>query len=562
MGRSSRAHRWWASVGAGAIAFALSLPARAAEEIRVYYGMLGISLKIDALETYAETGETDRQLQFYLSRVPADKRAIFREALTAGYTDASPVHLWNFFNTPMGERAIQDIGRIITLPGGSNGYLGLRSALVLSAASPEGLSLLGVLKQFPVGIRIDAAELLKAARRAERLALTTRIASETMSQLSAAEAAVPPSADYENLPDLREPGDRGVDTEIVTLTDASREREMYVQLHYPEQWRDGSTPVAIISHGLGDRPEAFSGLAEHLASRGYFVAAPQHPGSDYLQQQAMLEGRSGEVFKRDEFIDRPRDVSFVLDTLEARNASDFGGRLDLDRVAVIGHSFGGYTVLALGGATIDFDHLEVACTDLESPNLSLLLQCRALELPRQDYDLRDPRVGVVVAANPVGSQTFGASGYANVAVPTILYAGTYDPAAPAAEEQILVFPQLPERNPNYLGVIQGQAHVDISQVDAGLVEALDAVPDAKLPSQTLVDGYVRATTSAFLEVHLLGNADFEPYLHSAYAQYLSAPTPNNQLFWISNASRAGLTEVIATVAAELGLPAYLEDANQ
>jgi len=49
-------------------------------------------------------------------------------------------------------------------------------------------------------------------------------------------------------------------------------------------------------------------------------------------------------------------------------------------VVAIGHWFGSYTVLAFGGATFEFDRLELACEDLGSPNLSLLLQCRKVML--------------------------------------------------------------------------------------------------------------------------------------------------------------------------------------
>lgn len=47
----------------------------------------------------------------------------------------------------------------------------------------------------------------------------------------------------------------------------------------------------LISHGLWDSPASFEGWARHLASHGYTVLLPYHPGSDQSQQQAMLSGK-------------------------------------------------------------------------------------------------------------------------------------------------------------------------------------------------------------------------------------------------------------------------------
>jgi len=515
----------------------------------VFYSILGISLDVESLETYAETGVADRQLQFYLSRVSEERRDQFREALTRSYDDLDPLYLYNFFRTPTGESMLQQIGTLIQLPGGIDGARSLRGALVGAALSPEGLSLLEVLKQFPIAIELDAAELIEATKRIEILATGTEIATDVMEQLTAAEAALDPETDYTELPDIRQLGPRGVVAETITLTDAERDRELYVNLYYPEQWREGSTPVVVMSHGLSSNPENFDKQARHLASYGYFVAAPQHPGSDLRQTERMLAGLSDVVFELDEFVDRPRDVSFVLDTLAARNASDYGDRLDLERVAAVGHSFGGYTVLALAGAQLNFESLETACGPrFASPNLSLLLQCRALELPRREYDLRDPRIVAVSALNPIASSLFSERGMGQVETPVAIYSGTYDPAAPAALEQIGTFPWLPDDIPQYLGVIEGQAHVDLSQLDAGVLEAIEAVPDVSVPPQPVFDDYIHATGLAFAEVHLLGNADYEPYLQASYANYISIE--ENALLWISEVMKPPLTEFVDTFERE------------
>ena len=48
--------------------------------------------------------------------------------------------------------------------------------------------------------------------------------------------------------------------------------------------------LVVMSHGLWDDPESFEGWGEVLAAHGYTVLLPDHPGSDFNQQKAMLAG--------------------------------------------------------------------------------------------------------------------------------------------------------------------------------------------------------------------------------------------------------------------------------
>ena len=105
-----------------------------------------------------------------------------------------------------------------------------------------------------------------------------------------------------------------------------------------------------------------------------------------------------------EFIDRPKDISYVIDELERRNQIAMRGKLDLNKIAVIGHSFGGYTALAVAGATLEFEHLAQECPG--SLNLSLLLQCNALNLDPEVYSLKDERVKAIALTNPLKSTIF------------------------------------------------------------------------------------------------------------------------------------------------------------
>ena len=128
-------------------------------------------------------------------------------------------------------------------------------------------------------------------------------------------------------------------------------------------WRPASAPatkapLVIFSHGFGGCATQSTFLTEALANRGYFVVAPQHQDARCggVQQQSGRGARSRpqEPFQNPEawsdrtFVDRADDVRAVLDAIA--HDRDLAARVDVGRVALAGHSLGGYTVVGLAGA--------------------------------------------------------------------------------------------------------------------------------------------------------------------------------------------------------------------
>jgi len=118
-------------------------------------------------------------------------------------------------------------------------------------------------------------------------------------------------------------------------------------------------PVVVLRTGASLGVLTYSTLAEDLASHGYFVV-----GFDAPYRTGVVVFPDGRVIERtpennpELFENRPKasrlnelltawtaDIGFVLDQLERLNASDpsgkFTGRLDMTRVGIFGHSFGG-----------------------------------------------------------------------------------------------------------------------------------------------------------------------------------------------------------------------------
>lgn len=520
-----------------------SLPVQSAEKIFFTYDPLNLSVRVNSLEEYAQKGTINPDLAFYFQFTTPEQQAAFREALTKPI-NLDPVVVSRFFNTNIGEDILTRIGKGITIHGGRNGKYALRAALVKGAMEPGGFTLLNVLKNLPTDMQVQGEYVLGFAQEAQKIVLATETLITEFRQLTAAEAATDPRVDYAKLPDLRKAGPYQVTKQVWNLTDPSRNRSLYVDVYVPQALPAGRIPVIVFSHGLASRPEDYRTGLERLASYGFLIAAPQHPGSDSIWAKETLAGYHKDAFDLNEFINRPKDISFVIDELERRNAPEFQNRLDLQNVGIGGHSFGGYTALAIAGAEIDFEHLQQDCDRLYSGlNIALLLECQALKLPRQTYNFRDNRVKAVFAANPVNRSIFGPKGLAKIAIPTLLGSGSYDPATPPALEQASSFTWLTTPN-KYWAMVEGQAHVNFSELDAGLTKSLEAIENLTLPSQTLITSYATAIEIPFFEFYINKNEQFRPYLQSAYAEYLSQGE-EFKLDFISQASSGKLAEIIA-----------------
>ncbi|MEA5534522.1 alpha/beta hydrolase [Crocosphaera sp. XPORK-15E] len=499
-----------------------ALPSYAAEKISFVFDSLILSIPVSDLETYATQGNLSQQLTRYFSLAGAteEDKAAFRQALLKK-APVDPLLVSRLLNTEEGERLLSYFGKVINVQGGRNGKFLLRGAIVKAALDPEGLTLINVLNNLSTNVQIDLRQALNLAQQIDLIVNATSLFVGEVDRLAQVEAEQTKNVNFSQLSDPRQRGPFEVKKQTWNLTDEKRQRRFYVDVYQPQTLQSEKVPVIIISHGLSSRPEDFSRWAQHLASSGYVVALPQHPGSDIKQTKNLIEGLSRQIFVRNEFIDRPLDVTYTIDELERRNKSSFEGRLNLNNVGVLGHSFGGYSVLAVAGAIPDFDRLEEVCNlEIGYLNTALVLQCRALKLEQKDYNFKDPRVKAVFVINPVNSGLFGSKSLGKIDVPVFISAGSYDPATPFIFEQVISYPRL-NVSDKYLQLQEGQAHVDFSQLDAGITDMLKMATDLTLPSPQLLDDYTNSMTLSFFEVYLHKNPEYLPFLSSAYANYLS-----------------------------------------
>ncbi len=184
--------------------------------------------------------------------------------------------------------------------------------------------------------------------------------------------------------------------------------------------------LILLSHGLRGSELGHSRLAEALAARGYLVAALRHPGDNWMDGSLLTN--TPERY----FFERPRQVSRVIDALlgdprwKDRIARDAKG----PRIGALGHSAGGYTVLALAGGVPDLAQSFRHCRE-EGKDDPLFCKTRGPGTPASHSTapagppLKDDRVRAVVALAPVGV-LFTAESLAKVQVPVAIYAGVQD----------------------------------------------------------------------------------------------------------------------------------------
>ena len=117
-------------------------------------------------------------------------------------------------------------------------------------------------------------------------------------------------------------------------------------------------PVVIFSPGNGTNIEFYASLISEIASHGYIVVGINHPYdvpavklsrgtiAQYDRDQWLLESSAHQAYIADRIKVRTMDLLFALAQLESVNSnasSPLVGLLDLDAVAVAGHSLGGIT---------------------------------------------------------------------------------------------------------------------------------------------------------------------------------------------------------------------------
>ena len=518
--------------------FGISNYAQTAERIYASYSAFQRSISINTLEKFAVDGEIGEDLAVYARYLKREQIAELRQVLTS-QIKVHPTAVSQFLYTSQGEFMLRRLGEVIRTESGKSmpGFDGLRSAFILAADEPGGLTLLNILRKYPNrSIHIDVVGTFEIVTQLESLINETNKAVAAVSAKSDTEAAhFQTAAIIDGLPRLNPREKFVVKQQTLKFFDVTRGRLLSTDIYLPNI--RSSVPVIVISHGIGTDSSNFRYLANHLATNGFAVVVPNHPGSNSKQIKALLNSGASEVANPEEFINRPLDVKFVLDELEKLNSIDsrFQKRLNLEQVGVFGQSFGGYTALALAGAKINLEKIDRSCNQealQQTWNMSLLLQCRVQELqskkPVERYKLYDERVKAVIAANPITSSIFGKTGLGKINTPVMMVTSSDDTVAPALYEQILPFSWI-NKSQKYLVQMESATHFSTIGDGKGSSEQIGLPSELAGDNPKQAQSYMKLFSLPFFKAHVSGKSQYNPYLSAAYAASISTKSMNLSL---------------------------------
>lgn len=250
----------------------------------------------------------------------------------------------------------------------------------------------------------------------------------------------------------------------------------------------GPYPMLVFSHGYGGSGLAAVFLTEKLASLGWVVAAPDH--HDRESAARIRTGANGD-FDRIGLLKDARDITasgpkdrggyvYRLDEMqlvlgELPRVKPFDSVIDTERVAVGGHSFGGFTALGVCGTI---------------------------------RERLDPRIrAVLIFSSGASGYLFTEAEIASVAVPSMYFLGEREREqrrgeATMAEISEKIYGSLPP--PKYLVEIRGGTHFSFNN---SLSDTRAARLLSGTPSQ--LDAISRYSIS-FLERYVAGKKDAGP----------------------------------------------------
>jgi predicted dienelactone hydrolase len=248
--------------------------------------------------------------------------------------------------------------------------------------------------------------------------------------------------------------------------------------------RDGKWPLLVFSHGSGGTRVGYVFFTEFMASHGFIVMAADHIGNS---RYTLVNGKvvaAGGSRAQASAADRPKDVSFLIDMMTRMNSgadSRFAGRVDLDKIAAAGMSFGGST----------------------TENVV-------------EHEKR-VKAGVMLApGGPTGDRT-------NFSTPIFMMIGTEDNTLHAAgNERNRAYYQA-SKGPHYLVEIKDAGHYTFTSVDQynpeygngiGHGKRVNTAPDQDVTYMPPDESHkiINAYALAFFGMYVRGQQGYQPFL--------------------------------------------------
>jgi len=286
------------------------------------------------------------------------------------------------------------------------------------------------------------------------------------------------------LPNLYKLADGPHEVESVAdlvLRDEKRGKDLQLRVSFP---KDADVfPVIVWSHGATGSKDDYQPLVRHWVSYGYVCIQANHSDSRALAGMS----QTGQVANKfHDWANRPKDVAFILDSLDGIEAKVPGlkAKLDEKTIGVGGHSFGAHTAqLVAGTATVNLGGVRTSHAD-----------------PR-------PKAFVLISPQGKGPQLDDKS-WEGLTRPFLSITGSNDWGRKGDPVDWRLDPfRLASYTDKYLLYIEG-AHHDFGGIGGGV-----AYRNAG-PANPNHLAYVKSTTTAFWDTYLKQDEKAQDFLRS------------------------------------------------
>ena len=431
-------------------------PARTATELVVRFDGMDLPFSIADLGGWLNEEERGAsELGTWLNLLDEDSRQGVVDLLKAPLiNDRSMAR--QILNSWAGRRLLDQVSDLVLVDDDSTGQI-VQATLESLLDQRAEVTTFDLLQALPAKrVRLDLDALLPVATSWRRQLERQQDLVKVLNQ----QPVSPSSENPETVFETDSASDRAL--EQLTLSVEHRGRPLQLQL-----WRPSSVAVPERSHwlilmpGLGGSPDHFRWLGRALSRRGWSVLVLEHPGSDALAMQALLEGRrpppGAEVLP-----ERLKDLDAVLAARE-RGVFELQGH----RLVLGGHSLGALTALLAAGAGPE-PGLGRRCgqdlDDLPISNLSRLLQCQIEEVSLPA--VRPPaQLAAVVGLNSFGSLLWPRRVPLPEDVAVFLSGGTLDLITPPLSEQLGLLRSLPANPASRAVLVEGASHFSPVRVE-------------------------------------------------------------------------------------------------
>lgn len=291
-------------------------------------------------------------------------------------------------------------------------------------------------------------------------------------------------------------------------------------------------PLVLFSHGSSGFRFQSLWLVEHLASYGFVVMATDHPTNTIMDVAANSDQFALDIPPN--YIYRPQDMLRTIDLAETLNADDMAGIIDTENIAISGHSFGGYTALAIGGARLNFDQLAEECnTSTEAPellyNVCFMVDTEDALAEIAGYDsapdgawdaISDPRIKAVIALAPWNGTILDDATLNSSTVPTLIMVGSTDSVTPPQRDAYIIYDELISAPRTLVSFANGDHYIFVDEcfdlaIRMGFFSSCsDAVWD-----MSRVHDISNHVATAFLLDVFYGDADAQTALNPANNDY-------------------------------------------